>query len=93
MADNKVVEVEIVNETGEVKMKDMPEQPTKWQRFKNFCKAHWKGAVIGVVSSAAAAGGAYAVGYKKGKASTNSISTDDTTGYLEEGQNDDYPEV
>ena len=92
---DKVIEAEIVEDDGSIKMVEEPEKVPWYKKLGRGLKSHWKGILIGVASTGAAgAGGAY-LGYRKGKASANKAyndTTTDSTNYIEEGGYEQNPE-
>ena len=92
MANDKIIEAEIIED--EVKMKEEPEKLTLRQKIGRAIKRHWKGAVAGGLSMAAASAGSYYLGFRKGKKTVMTTNTmTNESEYLEEGHLDENPEV
>lgn len=81
---DKVIEAEIVDD-GSIKMTEEPEKIPWYKKLGRGLKAHWKGIVIGTLSTGAAGAGGVYIGYRKGKAANNKAAYDTTsTNYIEE---------
>lgn len=83
---SKVIEAEIVDDT--IKMVEEPEKVPWYKKLGRGLKSHWKGIVIGTLSTGAAGAGGMYLGYRRGKASANKATYDttstDSTNYIEE---------